>query len=169
MTEPRSAVILPVPEAAAAVDDWRERTCAAKPSIGVPPHVTLLAPFVAPEEISAAVIDELRDVLAVPGFAIELRELRRFPGTLYLAPEPPQPFSALTHALVRRFPGYPPYGDPSLSVIPHLTVAQGDDELLDRAAAEVTSALPLRAEIRATLLLEHDGACWRVRERLPLR
>jgi 2'-5' RNA ligase len=168
VSELRSAVVVPVPEAAAAVDRWRERTCEAKPSTGVPPHVTLLVPFVAPAEITDDVIAELRDVLAVPAFPLELRELRRFPGTLYLAPEPAAPFARLTAALGRRFPGCPPYGDPSLAVIPHLTVAQGDDALLDRAAAEVTSALPLRAEIRETLLLEHDGARWQVRERFRL-
>jgi 2'-5' RNA ligase len=163
-----TGVIVPVPEAAAAVDEWRERTCDGKPSIGVPPHVTLLAPFLAAEDITADVIEELRDVLAVPAFALELRELRRFPGVLYLAPEPAEPFAVLTHALVGRFPGYPPYGDPSLAVVPHLTVAQGDDELLDRAAAEVRSALPLRAEVGEALLLEQDGARWRVRERFRL-
>ena len=107
-------------------------------------------------------------MLAVPAFPLELRELRRFPGALYLAPEPAAPFARPTAALVRRFPGYPPYGDRSLTVIPHLTVAQGDDELLDRAAAELTYALPLRAVIRETLLLEHDGARWQARERFHL-
>jgi 2'-5' RNA ligase len=164
-----SAVIVPVPEAAAAVDAWRERTCAGKPSIGVPPHVTLLAPFVAPDEITDEVIGGLRDALAsVRPFAIELRTVERFPGTLYLAPEPAEPFARLTEALVRRFPGYPPYGDPSLPVIPHLTVAQGEDEVLDRAEAEVTSALPIAAEVAAALLLEpfeHGAVRWRVRER----
>jgi 2'-5' RNA ligase len=169
VTELRSAVIVPVPEAAAAVDGWRERTCDGKPSIGVPPHVTLLAPFLAPDEITGGVIAELQDVLAAPTFGVELRELRRFPGTLYLAPEPAGPFAALTDALVRRFPGYPPYGDPSLPVVPHLTVAQGDDELLDRAEAEVTPALPIAAEIGGALLLEQDGLRWRVRERFRFR
>jgi 2'-5' RNA ligase len=169
VTELRSAVLVPVPEATAAVDDWRERTCNAKPSIGVPPHVTLLFPFVAPEEITTEVVGELRDVFAsARPFAVELRRLERFPGTLYLAPEPAEAFARLTEALLSRFPDYPPYGDPSLPVIPHLTVAQGDDELLDRAEDELTSGLPIAAEVREAFLLEQfeqHGVRWRVRER----
>ena len=42
----RSMVIIPVPEAADAVDRWREETCNDKPSIGVPAHITLIFPFV---------------------------------------------------------------------------------------------------------------------------
>src|SRR5262249_18523928 len=154
-----------LPEATATVDAWRERTCIGKPSIGVPPHVTLLAPFVPPEGIGEDLLQELRDVLVSRHFALELRQLRRFPGTLYLAPEPAAPFAALTAARVRRFPGYPPYGDPTLPVIPHLTVAQGDEQLLDRAEAELAPALPIAADAREAVLLERDGGRWRVRER----
>jgi 2'-5' RNA ligase len=158
-----SAVIVPVPDAAAAVDAWRELTCEAKPSIGMPPHVTLLFPF-AP--ITHAVVQEVSEFFSqATSFMLELRRLERFPGTLYLVPEPAEPFALLTKALVRRFPAYPPYGDPSLQVIPHLTVAQGDDELLDRAEEEVTPALPIAAEIGEALLLEQDGLRWRVRDR----
>jgi 2'-5' RNA ligase len=165
MSEVRSAVIVPVREAAAVVDAWREQTCDAKPSIGVPPHVTLLAPFMPPEEIGEDVLRGLREVLASRHFALELRELRRFPGTLYLAPDRAAPFAALTAALVRRFPGYPPYGDPSLPVVPHLTVAQGEDELLDRAEAGLAPSLPIAADVSEAVLLERDGTRWRVRER----
>ena len=161
------AVIVPVAEAAAAVDAWRERTCEGKPSAGVPPHVTLLAPF-AP--VTHVVVRTLEEVFAeTSAFALELRELRRFPGTLYLAPEPAEPFAALTAALVSRFPGYPPYGDPSITVVPHLTVAQGGDELLDRVEAELRPALPIAADVREAVLLEREGDAWRIRERFRFR
>jgi len=35
-------LIVPVPAAAAVVDEWRERTCGARPSAGVPPHGWLI-------------------------------------------------------------------------------------------------------------------------------
>ena len=162
-----NAVIVPLPEAAPAVDAWREQTCQGKPSTGVPPHVTLLAPF-AP--VSGAVLRELAEVFAeATAFAVELRELRRFPGTLYLAPDPAAPFAALTEALIRRFPGYPPYGDPSLPIVPHLTVAQGDAELLDQVEAELTSSLPIAAEACGAVLLEQERGAWRVRDRFRFR
>jgi 2'-5' RNA ligase len=166
LSEPRLAIIVPVPEAAAVVDGWRERTCNAKSSVGVPPHITLLFPLVAP--ITDELISGLAEVFApVAQFALELRELRRFPGVLYLAPEPAAPFEELTHELVRRYPEHPPYGG-AFPVVPHLTVAQGDDELLDRVEVEVEAgaALPIVAKAREALLLE-EGSPWRTRARFP--
>lgn len=55
--------------------------------------------------------------------------------------------------------------------MPHLTVAQGDDPLLDEAEADVVRSLPIRSRVREALLLEEvepDGARWRVRSRLAL-
>jgi len=155
----RTALIVPIPAAATAVDRWRE----ARPSLGIPPHVTLLFPFVAP--VTDALVAELEEVFRpVAPFAVELRELRRFPGVLYLAPEPAAPFAELTAELVRRYPDHPPYGDASFPVVPHLTVAQGGDELLDCAASDVGAAVPISAEAREVLLLE-EGVPWRVRAR----
>jgi 2'-5' RNA ligase len=169
LSEPRLAVIVPVPEASAVVDGWRERTCNAKPSAGVPPHVTLLFPLVAP--ITDELISSLADVFApVAQFALELRELRRFPGVLYLAPEPAAPFEELTHELVRRYPEHPPYGGEPFPVVPHLTVAQGDDELLGRVEVEFEAAasLPIVADVREAVLLE-EGSPWRTRAHFPFR
>ena len=55
----RSALVVALPEAAPAVDGWRERTCADRPSAGVPPHVTILFPFVPAAELGAGTIDRL--------------------------------------------------------------------------------------------------------------
>ena len=56
----------------------------------------------------------------------------------YLAPDPPEPFSRLTEAIVERWPDYPPYEGIHETVIPHLTVAYGDDALLTEIEADVT-------------------------------
>lgn len=161
----RTAVIVPVPEAAPAVDRWRELTCNAKPSIGVPPHITLLFPFVAP--VTDDLISDLRNVFApVAPFEVVLSELERFPGVAYLVPDPSAPFAELTAELVRRFPDHPPYGGASFPVVPHLTIAQGDEEVLDRAAADVAGSLPITADVVEARLLE-EGVPWRVRARFP--
>jgi 2'-5' RNA ligase len=161
-----------VAEAAHAVDPWRERTCEAKPSTGVPPHITLVFPFAPAARLDRALLDALAGIFAaVPAFDFELRTSRRFPAALYLAPEPAPAFERLTDAVVRRFPEFRPYGGAFDSVVPHLTVAQGDDALLDEAEADVRRALPIRALAREALLLEEaepDGARWRARRRLPL-
>jgi 2'-5' RNA ligase len=104
-----TAVVIAFPKASAAVDGWRERTCSDRPSIGIPPHVTLLFPFVPAEQVDDVVVAELRRLFAATSpFAVTFRELRRWPEMVYLAPEPPEPFARLTETIVERWPQYPP-------------------------------------------------------------
>lgn len=140
------AFSIPFHALAPAVDEWRERTCAAKPSHGVPPHVTLLIP--APPDLDAAV-EALRGFGA---FDVEFAAFRRFPGTLWLAPEPAAAFVAMTEALVAAFPEHPPYGGAFEGITPHLTVAQG--ERLDAAETAIAAALPLSARASSVVLFE---------------
>jgi 2'-5' RNA ligase len=174
MSPLRSALMVSVPEASGAVDAWRERTCADRPSSGVPAHVTILFPFVPAHEIDDALVDELRDLFAgFEPFSFELREPRRFPGVLYLAPEPSDVLLELIHAVAARYPGCPPYGGEIAldAVVPHLTVARGDAALLDEAEAEARRALPIATEARELLLLEEvepDWGRWQGRAALPL-
>ena len=90
-------------------------------------------------------------------FDFLLARVERFPGVLYLAPQPAAPFVALTEALVRAFPQYPPFGGAHEHIVPHLTVAQGDEPTLQQADAELRAALqeqgPVRAQCRELCLL----------------
>ena len=85
-------------------------------------------------------------------FDVTFAQLDRFPGTLWLAPEPSEPFVAMTEALGRQFPEHPPYNGMFETIRPHLTVAQGDD--LDEAAAALTSHLPLQSRASSLVLVE---------------
>ena len=167
----QTAVVIAFPELSPVVDVWRERTCADRPSIGIPPHVTLLHPFVPAEQVDGRVITELtRLFVATPQLALEFRELRRWPGMAYLAPEPPDPFAALTNTIVECWPDYPPYEGIHETVIPHLTVAYGDDALMAEVDADVTPKLPIEAHVTEAVLLEElepDGR-WGERARFPL-
>jgi 2'-5' RNA ligase len=171
MNEPRTALVVEVPEAAVAVDTWRERTSPAKPSKGVPAHVTILFPFVPAAELDD-VLDDLRALFArLPSFAFELRECRHFPGVLYLAPDPPDPFVALTEAVAAAYPAYPPYEGVFAEIVPHLTAAEGEHSVLARAEGEIRQLLPIPAEAREVVLLEEvdpELARWRTHSRLPL-
>lgn len=141
-------LVVPFPELADVVDPWREQSPGSGASNGVPAHVTLLAPCPADEDGIRAVLD------GTAAFDVEFRELRRFTEvpTLYLAPEPAEPFLRLTSALVERFPAWPPYGGiHGDSVIPHLTVTQGPAE--DAANAALAPLLPLRGRARGAILL----------------
>jgi len=168
----RTAVIAAVAEAAPIVDDWRERTCGGKPSRGVPAHVTLLYPFVPADRLGAAVVAELGTLLAAAApFDVVFREVRRWPELAYLAPDPPEPFVRLTEVLVARWPEHPPYGGEVDAIVPHLTVAFGDADVLERVEADVRPRLPIAARVAEVLLIEEVEPAsnrWRTRDRFPL-
>lgn len=170
--ELRSALIVAVPEAARVVDGWRERTSYAKPSQGVPAHITILFPFVPPARVDDGLIAQLGALFAVvESFSFVLRKTERFPGVLFLAPEPARPFVELTERVYAAFPRHPPYGGAFATIVPHLTVAEGDPGTLDRAEADVAHGLPIGASVEEALLLAEtlpNSAGWEIRARLPL-
>jgi 2'-5' RNA ligase len=118
----------------------------------LPAHVTVLYP--APGDVVA-----LTEVLApFAPFDVTFTHVDRFPGLLWLAPEPAEQFVALTEAVASRFPAFPPYGGRYPSIIPHLTVAAA---LLDETAALVEPLLPLHSHVDAVVLYESaDGRHW---------
>ena len=143
--------------------------------LGVPAHVTLLFPFVPAAALEPANLEQAAAVVgAAASFQVEFREAMSFDpgptqeGVVWLAPEPPGPFIALTNALTRAFPGYLPYGGLHDEVVPHLTLANVDVDVpaLVRAA---TASLPFSALAGAAVLLaEDDSGRWRVARELPL-
>jgi 2'-5' RNA ligase len=147
------ALVVPFEELAPVVDDLRERTCDSKPSHGMPPHVTLLVP-------APCAADAISGVLApFSAFDVAFARLDRFPGVLWLAPEPAEPFRRMIEALVQQFPDQPPYGGAFAEIVPHLTIAQSG---LEEAAETVQTRLPLRARAeRAALLEQTQPDRWR--------
>jgi len=168
-----SALIIAVPEAEPLVGEWRERFDYSA-GVGVPAHITILYPFIPPGEITPAVVAELRASFApYAAFEFTLPELRRFPEVLYLAPSPAEPFKALTHAVVGRYPDYPPYGGGYSEVIPHLTIADVDDggqlDDIEREFMQQHGAqLPVRAKANEVLLIENTSGRWEVRQSFGL-
>jgi hypothetical protein len=168
----QSALVVLVPEAEGLVSGLHgvHDPSAAQ---GMPAHITILYPFLPPPEVTGATLTSLERIFAQRrGFAFRLKELRRFPGVLYLAPTPDEPFREMTHAVVKEFPGTAPYGGAFGDVPPHLTVALADDERhLDAIAVELEHAArgrpPLRARARAVALMETESGPWQ--ERLQFR
>lgn len=140
---------------------------------GMPPHITLVYPFA--EQVTDGILQRLEAVLGgFPAFDVSLSATQRLEWTgdtvLSLHPDPPEPFLAMTEAIVAAFPEYPPYEGVFEEVIPHLTAAMSTDPaLLDRLEAELTAGLPIRARIEAAGLFEPTPAGWRLRKRLALR
>ena len=89
-----SALVVLSPEAEPIVKAYRDEHDPSA-ALGVPAHVTVLYPF-HPPALTSAMLARLRQLFAeFAPFDYELTELRRFPGTLYLAPEPAEPFRGL--------------------------------------------------------------------------
>jgi hypothetical protein len=168
-----SALIIAVPEAEPLVMEWRERFdwSAAQ---GVPAHITILYPFLPPEQITPEVLADLREFFAqFPAFEFTLPETRRFPSVLYLAPSPAEPFKVLTQAVVDRYPEYPPYGGEYTDVTPHLTIADRlTAEQLDNFEREFLkehgAQLPVKSRAHEVLLIENSSGRWEVREAFEL-
>lgn len=84
-------------------------------------HVTLLAPWLT--DPSADDLERVAKLAAATDpFDFSLADLCVFAGgTIYLAPVPADPFTALTDELVAAFPQCPPY-EGRFAAVPHLTV-----------------------------------------------
>lgn len=104
----------------------------------------------------------------LPVLDVEFRQTARFPGVLFLDPEPSGGLRKLTAARVRRWPEAPPYGRAFAEITPHLTVAHGvGDDVLPDLEDALRHGLPLRTRLSEACLYTFDGAQWRLRERLP--
>ena len=77
---------------------------------------------------------------------------------LWVAPEPAEPFLALTDRLADRF-GTPPWDDEFDEVVPHLTVAHASDgvELVPDRRRRVTARLPLVCRAEEVWVMVGDG------------
>ncbi|GID28062.1 2'-5' RNA ligase family protein [Paractinoplanes brasiliensis] len=174
MDEPtHSALIVTVAEAEPYVAACRERYDRAA-SWGVPAHITVLYPFLAPAVIDEPVLGGLRQAAAsVPAFFCTLAEVCWFADrVVWLAPRPAQPFLALTAAVTARFPAAQPYQGQFDEVVPHLTL--GHDHPageLAAAARAVGEHLPIHARVTAMRLVTgvpEQGLSWSVREEFAL-
>ena len=160
----QTAIIVRVPEAEPYVAHLREQF---DPSakLGVPAHITLLYPFMSPERITEAVIDQVRAVASTASpFAFRLTNVRRFPGALYLAPDPAAPFIALTKGLVHQFPEFPPYSGQYDAIVPHLTVVKGGESEQSVAEAELLGAVSSGPGVASycseLVLIENSSGSW---------
>jgi 2'-5' RNA ligase len=166
----RSAVIVTVPEAEPVVGDWRQRYTLDAPA-GMPPHVTILFPFVEATRLGEVEARLAELVGATASFDLTFARTARWPELLYLEPDPVEPFIALTRAVEREWPEHPPYDGAHEAIVQHLTVAESaDSSLLDRIAADVRMRLPISRRVReASVFAEDDGGRWHEHCQLPLR
>ena len=169
---PQSALGVPVPEAEPWVKDLRERYDPIA-AVGMPAHITVLFPFISPDLLTDSDLARAAGIFRrFRSFEFRLEQVGRFPESLYLVPEPDEPFISLTEAIVREFPEYPPYGGKFTEIIPHLTVANRSAELSAIAEAKLLARMkdlgPIHAVYNVVKLYENSSGCWRWAQAFPL-
>ncbi|MEJ5868020.1 2'-5' RNA ligase family protein [Pseudokineococcus sp. 5B2Z-1] len=170
----QTAVLALVPVAEPSVARHRARLDPAARR-GVPAHVTVLYPFMAPDDVDDQVLARLAAaVRTVAAFDVAFTRTAWFGrDVLWLAPEPAQPFRDVIAAVVRAFPDYPPYAGVFDGSAPHLTIGHsrlGSQGALERAEADVVTTLPVHARVeRVHLLVGADApGSWSVAHDFPL-
>lgn len=141
---------------------------------GVPPHITLLYPWV-----DAVTDDDLEKVRRVASanaaFEVSFTEVAAFAaGAVYLRPEPDLPLRRLMADLAHEFPNTPLYGGAIADPVPHLTIARTEpgaatDRMRRRIAASLASRLPFTASVSTlAVMAQLDDRSWRTRTEIAL-
>ncbi|MEV7729338.1 2'-5' RNA ligase family protein [Streptomyces sp. NPDC087917] len=165
----RTGLIVRIPEAESAVRRWRERLDPSAQA-GVPAHVTVIFPFLDESRIDSVVYSALADVLGRhQAFDLRFERCGRLPEVSYLVPEPDTQLRQLTEAVADRWPEAPPYGGRFTEILPHLTIAQGqEDAVLEKIEADLAGRLPFTSRVSSVELLVHDGTKWQERASFAL-
>jgi 2'-5' RNA ligase len=146
-----SAVFLVAESLAEFVDRWRAQSVLPvdppiRLSEAIPPHLTLLSPWL-PHPTEPAATERLQEAVGrVAPFELTFRTVSTFPaGTVFLSPDPSPGLESLFQALLTAFPDYPPYGGQFEGWVPHLTVSRrGGEEVAVDVRAELQARGPLR-------------------------
>src|SRR5438105_6037747 len=114
-----SALLIPVPEAAPLVREHRLRLDP-NAAAGVPEHITLISPFLRPEQMDPGIRKRIAKLFAsVRAFPFQLTSIGWFGDqAMWLGPDPAAPFVELTQLLVDEF-GVPPYQGAFAEITPH--------------------------------------------------
>lgn len=163
---------MPISTALASVERYRRRLDPTT-RYGMPAHVTVLFPFLAPAALDPEVRGELSELFGrVEPFGFELTEVRWFDErVVYLAPEPAEAFRSLTMAVWERFPQCPPYEGAYDDVVPHVCVGEDAPRLLMRAAGWLAGRrLPIPGRVDEVWLMTigHPEPTYRLDQAFPL-
>ena len=169
MREKFTALSIPVPEAFF-LQPFRERHIAT-PAAKKPPHVTVLSPFKAMEDVSEQVLRELTNLFnSRHQFNFTLKSTGCFTdiGVLYLLVEPANSFQELSQAIRQKYTEIEPFiSDPIL----HVTLARTKD--MDSTEKEFYleygNQLPIQATAREVCLYEKCDNVWRKRNSFSLQ
>jgi 2'-5' RNA ligase len=175
-----SALVLLTPEAEPFIGELRRRHTPGG-ARGMPSHVTVLAPFVPPDEIDDQVADAVGSAVASSrAFKLRLTGFERFDtGVLYLTMAPVEPVRQLILSVCRSFPDLTPYETIAPDdAIPHCTVATGEEfpsgpteqdlAVFSKAEQQVREALPITCMVDRVSLMVDTPDGWSVLRDFPL-
>jgi 2'-5' RNA ligase len=171
-----TAVVVAVPAAEDLVARVRTEFGPAA-AVCLPPHVSVLYPWLAAPSVEDADLADLAAICAAePSFDLSFTGFGTFPGVLWLAPEPAEPFVRLTAAMARRWPQAPPYRGRHPEITPHLSVMDldaagvdaGDEVALKDVVERLTPWLPVVHRAEEASFVRYEGDACTTIARLPL-
>jgi len=168
----RTALIVEVAAAERVVAQHRQQLDRSA-ALGLPAHLTVLFPFVPQQDLGEAEMRRCAEICSgVPAFGVALSKTSWFgEDVIWLAPDDPSPFRALTSAFAAAFPSYPPYSGAFDSVVPHLTIGDhGDLDVLRAAELAVLQGLPVTQRVVSVSLWSGSDSAgsWMRLRRFPL-
>ncbi len=158
-----TALLVPVPRVGPWIAPWAQRH---DPSTarGVPPHVTVLYPFLPTTEITTRDLSRLEALFAShPATEVDLAQVGMFEQgeVLHLRPEPDTTFRTMTQRLQAEWPDLQPYGGRHDDPTPHVTVGFHIPRPSARhAARSLMLALPIRVAVDSVQLWAEGPDGW---------
>jgi len=165
----QSAVAILLPELDTYVGAYRQKY---DPSahFGFPPHMTILWPFMRPDQITEETETQLSRLFSsFRKFHIQFSKTGKSPTGKYLIPNPSDPIIKMISAAKKLFPDYPLYRDKDYQPNPHITIIhEKDPEKLDLVSAkldrEIEKSFPIQTRVKNVWLLEFCGNIWEKRK-----
>jgi 2'-5' RNA ligase len=130
---------------------------------GVPPHVTVLFPFIPVDDLGPSVGAALAELASAHRpFRARFDRFEHRDAMIWLPPVQPGPFQELTEAVVGRWPMYQPYDGAYDTLIPHLTLVESSTDAIARATAAALVAGPFDVPVEELLLIgQAESGDWR--------
>ena len=130
---------------------------------GVPAHITLRYPFIPRGKLRQIDMSRLWTLIGeIEPFITVLATVNRFPGVVWLTPEPTEPLLSLRRVMGTEWPEYPPYGRgiDSKDIVPHRTVSHLDGAEADGLIAALQGGLPITSRVEEVSLMTSQEGRW---------
>jgi len=168
-----AALVVLIPEVEPLVAPFRLKRDPSA-ALGIPAHITINYPFLPGIDPDEDLHRELKELFAkAEPLQFTFSRFARFPDVLYLAPDPDTGFKQLIELVAARFPESPPYEGAYNEIIPHLTIAQTEDEeILEATERKLTRLsreyLPLSIRATHVWLMDNRAGRWQQLSSYPL-